>query len=96
MLNIEQSTYAQYERGTKQPSIPIIKDMVKIFCCTADELLFGDSEYEIALDDIVSGLKAKTCSPEEAHEAYLDAERKKKERARLYILKRAPTGGAAV
>jgi transcriptional regulator with XRE-family HTH domain len=46
LLNIAQSTYAQIERGTKQPSIPIIKDMVKIFCCTADELLFGEGAAE--------------------------------------------------
>jgi transcriptional regulator with XRE-family HTH domain len=46
MLNIGQPSYAQIERGTKQPSIPIIKDMVKIFGCSADELLFGEGTAE--------------------------------------------------
>jgi transcriptional regulator with XRE-family HTH domain len=76
LLNIAQPTYAQIERGTMEPSIRIIRDLTMIFACTADELLFGDSEYEVEVDDITSRLDAKTYSLEEAHKAYLAAKRK--------------------
>jgi DNA-binding XRE family transcriptional regulator len=40
-LEISQPSYCQLERGTKQPSIPILEILTKLFCCTADELMFG-------------------------------------------------------
>jgi transcriptional regulator with XRE-family HTH domain len=41
-LKITQGSYNQIERGTKQPSIPIIEALTQLFNCTADELLFGE------------------------------------------------------
>jgi transcriptional regulator with XRE-family HTH domain len=45
-LGLAQPSYNQLERGTKQPSIPIIEELIRIFGCSADELLFGGDERD--------------------------------------------------
>lgn len=38
MLGVGQSLVAQYERGSKQPTMPIGYELAKVFGCTVDEL----------------------------------------------------------
>ena len=45
-LCITQQAYANYEQGTREPSMDIIKKLCVLFNCTSDELLEIETEKD--------------------------------------------------
>ena len=39
LVNVDQSFICQIERGTKTPTLPLGKELAKVFKCTIDELV---------------------------------------------------------